>query len=161
MDFDFIDNAPVDESNRPDVIKQFVDFIDKTLGSILTEEAETDFATTSTKSLDVKNGDLRVSVRKRFYKNKPTNSGEPPFEDTQYEIDLNVSHFSETGTTIHSETYTYSENNPSAPFVERMTGNMSMDGTNTNHTTEKHEVGGMELTKMIQLVSNTLALSEN
>lgn len=111
MNFDFIDNTPVDESRRPDVIKQFVDFIDKTLSSMSAEEAKTDFATTSTKSLDAKNGDLKVSVRKRFYKNKPTNSDEPPFEDTQYEIDLNVSHFSETGTTIHSETYTYSKNN--------------------------------------------------
>lgn len=161
MDFDFIDNSPADESKRPDVIRQFVGFIDKTLGSMSAKEVETDFATTSTKSLEAKNGDLRVSISKRFYKDKSVNSNELQFEDARYEIDLNISHFSDTGTTIHSETYAYSENNPSAPFVERMTGNMSMDGTNTNHTTEKHEVGSVELAKMIQLVLNTLASSEN
>ena len=161
MDFDFIDNSPADESKRSDVIKQFVDFVDKTLGGMTAEEAETDFETTSSKSIDAKNGELRISISKRLYKNKPVKPDEPPFEDTRYEIDLNISHFSDAGTTIHSETYIYSENDPSTPFVERMTGNMSMDGVNTNHTTEKHEVGSVELTKIIQLVSNTLASSEN
>ena len=39
MDFDFIDNSPADESKRSDVIKQFVDFVDKTLGGMTAEEA--------------------------------------------------------------------------------------------------------------------------
>lgn len=106
--------------------------------------------------MEAKKGDLRLAVEKRHFRCKPTSSDISSFEDIKYEIDLNLSHFSDTGTTIRSELYTYRENSPYADYVERMTGNMTMDGTNTNHTTEKHEVGSTELVKMIQLVSDIL-----
>ena len=132
MDFDFVDNSPVNEAERSEVVKKFVDFIDSTLADVSAEDSEMDYISTNTKKVETKK------------------------EDTKYKIDLNLSHFSDAGTTIHSETYTYSENNPSANYVERMTGNMAMDGINTSHTTEKHEVGSAELAKIIQLVSDTL-----
>ena len=157
MDFDFVDNSPVNEAERSEVVKKFINFIDNTLADVSAEDSETDYISTNTKKVEAKKGDLRLIVEKQHFKHKPINPDMPPFEDTKYEIDLNLSHFSDAGTTIHSETYTYSENNPSANYVERMTGNMTMDGINTNHTTEKHEVGGTELAKMIQLVSDTLA----
>ena len=157
MDFDFVDNSPVNETERSEVVKKFVDFINSTLADVPAEDSEMDYISTNTKKVEAKKGDLRLIVEKQHFKHKPTSPDTPPFEDTKYEIDLNLSHFSDAGTTIHSETYTYRENNPSANYVERMTGNMAMDGTNTNHTTEKHEVGDAELVKMLQLVSDTLA----
>ena len=45
---------------------------------------------------------------------------------------------------------------PSKDFVERMTGHMSMDGTNTNHATETHEVGKEEMIKMLDFVKQKL-----
>lgn len=156
MDFDFIDNSPINEAERSEVVKRFVDFIDSTLADAPAEDSEMDYISTNTKKVETKKGDLRLIVEKQHFKHEPTSPDMPPFEDTKYKIDLNLSHFSDAGTTIHSETYTYSENNPSANYVERMTGNMAMDGTNTSHTAEKHEVGSTELAKIIQLVSDTL-----
>ena len=56
---------------------------------------------------------------------------------------------------IHSKTYSCSSN-PSVKFVERMTGNMAMDGINSNNETSKHEVGEDEMTKMIEIAKQIL-----
>ena len=59
---------------------------------------------------------------------------------------------------IHSKTYSCSSN-PSVKFVERMTGNMAMDGINSNHETSKHEVGEDEMTKMTYNIQNLCNIS--
>lgn len=152
MDFDFINNSVPNESERAETSKMFVDFVKDIVSDASVEDFETENDISKTKSLEIKKDDLRIMIKERFFKTKR----EPLFEDTDYEIDLNISHFSDSGTTIHSETYRYSIDNPSVKFVERMTGHMSMDGTNTNHTTETHEVGKEEMTKMLDFVRRKL-----
>ena len=155
MDFNFINNSPVDESKRTQVIDQFVNFIESVIDGIEPKDEETGVASTGTKSIEVKNGELTLTIEKQLFKSKPTEPGGYTFEDTNYKIDFNVAHFDEGRSNIHSETYSYSSN-PSVKFVERMTGNMAMDGINSNHETSKHEVGEDEMTKMIEIAKQIL-----
>lgn len=155
MDLNFINNSPVDESKRTQVIDQFVNFIESVVDGIEPKDEETDVASTSTKSIEVKNEELTLTIGKQLFKSKPTEPSGYTFEDTNYKIDFNVAHFGEGRSNIHSETYSYSSN-PSVKFVERMTGNMAMDGINNNHETIKHEVGEDEMTKMIEIAKQIL-----
>lgn len=152
MEFDFINNSIPNESERKDTSKIFVDFVKATLNNTTVKDFETENDSSKTKELEIKIDDLMITIKERFFRTKR----EPYFEDTTYEIYLNKSQFSPSGTTIYSETYKYSENNPSKDFVERMTGHMSMDGVNTNNTTEVHEVGKEEMAKMLDFVKQKL-----
>ena len=152
MEFNFIDNSAPNESERAETNRMFVDFVKDIVSDASVEDFETENDISKTKSLEFKKDDLRIMIKERFFKTKR----EPLFEDTDYEIDLSISHFSDSGTTIHSETYRYSMDNPSVKFVERMTGHMSTDGTNSKHTTETHEVSKEEMTKMLDFVRQKL-----
>lgn len=152
MEFDFINNLVPNESERAETNKMFVDFIKSVVSNVEIKDFETENDFSKTKELETKIDDLMVTIKERFFRTKR----EPYFEDTSYEIYLNKSQFSPSGTTIYSETYKYNENDPSKGFVERMTGHMSMDGTNTNHATETHEVGKEEMVKMLDFVKQKL-----
>ena len=152
MEFDFIDNSPANEAEREQVIKLFVDFIKNVLMNTAAKDFEMENNFSSTKSLELQEGDLRIAIQERFFETKEN----PVSEIISYEIDLNLSHFSDSRATIYSETYLYYEDNLSQNYVERMTGRMNMDGKNMNHNTEKHEVGKGEITKMLSFVRQKL-----
>ena len=49
MDFYFVNNSPVNEAERSEVVKKFVDFIDSTLADAPAEDSEMDYISTNTK----------------------------------------------------------------------------------------------------------------
>ena len=64
MDFNFINNSPVDQSKRTQVIDQFVDFVESVIDGIEPKDEETGVASTSTKSIEVKKRRANINYRK-------------------------------------------------------------------------------------------------
>ena len=152
MDFGFVDNSPVNESERAEVADKYMRFVEDVLKDVEEENKDSGFYSVSEKTLRVyDDGNLLTITRDKIKTADPVTKEPTAF--STYEVSMSTTTLSDDQSSEdHREAYRYADNKSYGEYVERTSSHSISTPEKTKDERENHEVGNQEIDKMAEFV---------